>query len=115
MFGDIGEKYVCSYITRFFISNFYKQRQAEIGKKKASKASNTLRLKFICFLHLRYNPKIIGDILKNVQKNKCVFFSEVNSLMTMKVRLKMYDGFSIMITHIKPQLSNIWSSMYEKA
>ena len=33
MFGDIGEKDVCSYITRFFISNFYKQRQAEIGKK----------------------------------------------------------------------------------
>ena len=33
----------------------------------------------------------------------------------MKVRLKMYDRFSIMVTHIKLQLSNIWSSMYEKA
>ena len=38
MFGDIGEKYVCSYITRFFISNFYKQRQAEIGKKKSKQS-----------------------------------------------------------------------------
>ena len=35
--------------------------------------SSTLRLifrylKIICFLHPRYHPKIIGDILKNVQK-----------------------------------------------
>ena len=41
----------------------------------------------------------MGDILKNVQKNKCVFFSGVIWLMTMKVRLKMYnDGFSMMVT-----------------
>ena len=27
-----------------------------------------LSLKIICFLHLRYHPKIIADILKTVQK-----------------------------------------------
>ena len=50
--------------------HFYKQRQAENGKKKLS---NTQRLNFcyfkiIRFLHSRYQTKIIEDILKNVQK-----------------------------------------------
>ena len=54
---------------------FYKQRQAEIGKKIKQKISNTLRINFcyfkiIRFPHPRYHPEIIGDILKNVQKTR---------------------------------------------
>ena len=46
---------------------------AEIGKKLKQKLNNTLRLNFdflkiIRFIHPRYHPKIIGEILKNVQK-----------------------------------------------
>ena len=52
--------------------HFYKQRQAEIGKKIKQMLSNTPRLNFcylkiILFLHPRYHPKIAGDILKNEQ------------------------------------------------
>ena len=64
-------------VTRFFIykQQFYRQRQAEIVKKIKQKLSNTLELnlclcylKIFRFLHLCYHPKIIQDILKNVQK-----------------------------------------------
>ena len=60
------------YITHFFCykQHCYKQRKAEIGKKKTKQTlSNTLRLNF-CYLktfhilHSRYHPKIIGRILK---------------------------------------------------
>ena len=36
--------------------------------------SNTLRLKVIHILHSRCHPKIIGDALKNKQKNKYILF-----------------------------------------
>ena len=60
--------------TRFFYKqHFYKQHQAEIGKKNKQKLSSTLRLIFcylksIGFLHSRYHPNIIGDIIKYEQK-----------------------------------------------
>ena len=69
--------------TRFFYKqNFYGQRHAEIGKKIKQKLSNALRLNFsylkiIRFLYPRYHPKIIGDTLKNVEKNKYVCLNEV--------------------------------------
>ena len=55
-------------IHAFFIS----KARPKLGKFK-QKLSNTLRLNFrylkiIRFLHPCYHPKIIGDILKNVQK-----------------------------------------------
>ena len=58
----------------FYKQYFYKQRQAEIGKKNKQKLSNTLRLNFrylkiICFLYKRYHPKIIGDTLKTGPKS----------------------------------------------
>ena len=47
------------------------------------KLRNTLRLNFyhlkiIHILHLRYHPKIIGNVLKNKQNNKCVGFQTIN-------------------------------------
>ena len=56
-----------------FKQHFYEQRQAKNQQKIKQKLSNTLRLNFrylkiIRFLHLPYHPKIIGDILKTVQK-----------------------------------------------
>ena len=66
--------------TLFYKQHSYKQRQAEIGKKLKQKPSNALRLNFyflktIRFLHSRYCPKILGDILKKCAKNKCVLLS----------------------------------------
>ena len=61
-------------VSRFFYKkHFYKQRQAEIGKKIKQMLSNTLRvnfsyLKMIHILHLRYYSKIIVHILKRKQK-----------------------------------------------
>ena len=58
--------------THFFISNtFISNAQLKLAKIK-QKLSNTLRINFhyltiICFLHLRYHPEIIGDILITVQ------------------------------------------------
>ena len=64
--------------TRFFYrQHFYKQRQAEIGKKNKQMISNTLRLN-LCYLkithilHPHHHPKMIGHILKNKQKNMYV-------------------------------------------
>ena len=62
----------CKFLkTKRFL--FYKQHQAEIDKKIKQKLSSTLRLnihylKAIHFLHPRYHPKVIADILKNIQK-----------------------------------------------
>ena len=70
-------------ITRFFLKNFYQQLQAENGKKIKQMLSNTLRLSFCYFkiihiLHPHYHPEIIGHILKNKQKNKCVCIHTIN-------------------------------------
>ena len=68
--------------TRFFYrQHFYKERQAEIGKKVKKMLSNTMRLNFcylkiIHILHLPYHRKIIGHI-KNKQKNKFLCIHEI--------------------------------------
>ena len=56
--------------------------------------SNTLRLNFcylkiIHILHPRYHPKIIGDVLKNKQKKKCVCIHEIIRLIIMKMKIKV--------------------------
>ena len=54
--------------------------------------SNTLWLNF-CYLQIihilqqRYHPKVIGEILKNKQKSKCVH--EIMRLIIMKTKIKM--------------------------
>ena len=56
--------------------------------------SNTLRLNF-CYLtimhilHLLYHPKIVAHILKNKQKNKCVYFHKIIRLIIMKMEMNM--------------------------
>ena len=53
----------------FFISNVFLRNARLKFTKIKQKLCNTVRLKIIRFLHLpRYHPKIIRDILKNVQK-----------------------------------------------
>ena len=49
----------------FYKQHFHKQRRTETGKKSRK---SFCYLKFICLIHPRHHPKIIGDILKNVQK-----------------------------------------------
>ena len=58
----------------FYKQHFYKQHQAEIGKKIKQMLINTLRLNFCHLkinpiLHPHYHPKVIGHTLKNKQKN----------------------------------------------
>ena len=55
--------------------------------------SNTLRLSFIYLTiihipHPRYDPKLIGHILKNKQKSKRVFTHEITRLILMKMKMK---------------------------
>ena len=40
-------------------------------------------------LNPRYQPRIIGHILKNKQKNKCVCIHGIIELVKMKIKIKM--------------------------
>ena len=56
--------------------------------------SNTLRLNIkyltiIEILHPRYDPKIIGHILKNKEKSNRVFVHEITQLIIMKTKMKI--------------------------
>ena len=56
--------------------------------------SNTLRLNFLYLetIHIHhpdYHPKIIGNILKNKQNNKCVCIHEIMRLIIIKMKMKM--------------------------
>ena len=99
---------------------------------------NFCYLKIIHILHPRYHPKIIGHILKNKQKNKCVCIHEIMWLIIMKMKMKMkyrshryginrpryrrghkYSKYKkcltmMMLICIRQHLSNIWSSIPEK-
>ena len=62
-------KQVGYYDTRFFISNtFISNARMKLAKNQA-KAKQHAEAEFLllmCFLHPLYQPKLIGDILKNV-------------------------------------------------
>ena len=65
-----------------------------MAKKVKQILSNTLRLNFwylkiIGILHPRYNPKIIGHVLKKSQKNKYVCIHETMRLIIIKIKIKM--------------------------
>ena len=72
--------YLCLFTRFFYKIHFYKQRQAEIGKKMKQMLSNTLRLNF-CYLKIirLFHSKITGDILKNLQ------------ITSMSVKRRFYD------------------------
>ena len=78
--------------TLFFISNTFINTVWLKLAKNQTKAKHTQRLNFcflkiICFLPPSYHPKIVGDILKNIQKTSASILMKL--LMTMKMRLKM--------------------------
>ena len=82
-----------TYTLSFHKQHFYKEPQAEVGKKIKQILSNTLRLNFFCLKiihipHPRYHPKMIGYILKNKQKKKCTCFHEIIRLIIMKMEMK---------------------------
>ena len=79
--------------TRFFFTSNTFILQTEMAKIKQM-LSNTLRVNFcylktIHILHPCYHPKIIGHILKNKQKNKCVCIHEIIRFIVMKMKMKM--------------------------
>ena len=78
-------KIKCTTDTRFFYKQqLYKQRQAEIGKKTQANAKQHSEAELLLFQNYssstRYHPKIIGRILRNNRKNKCVCFHEIRVL-----------------------------------
>ena len=85
--------------------------------------SNTLRLNF-CHLknvrisHPLYQPRIIGHILKNKQKNKCVCLHEIIRLIIMEMKMKTkershrYDTNRPFIT-VKQLLSIFYTSFFK--
>ena len=81
--------------SRFFLSaTFLWATPGWNWQKIRQMLSNTLRLKFGClkiihFLHLWYRPKLIWNILKNIEKNKYVCFNEIIWLIMMEMRVKM--------------------------
>ena len=56
---------------------------------------NFWHLKFIHIIHTRYQPRIIGHILKNNQKNKCICIHEIIRLIIMKMKMKMKKKIDI--------------------
>ena len=59
------------------------------AKAKQHPRLNFCYLKGIWFLHSRYELKVIGHILKNVQSGKCVCFNEIISLIRMEMKMKI--------------------------
>ena len=78
------------HYTLFYKQHFHKQSQAKTKKNPGKMLSNTVKLDFwylkiIHILDPPYHPKIIGDILKNKSKNKCVCTHEIIQLIIMNV------------------------------
>ena len=51
-----------------------------------------LNFSYFTIIHIlppRYHPKAIAYILRNKQKNKCVFIHEITRLIIMKMKIKM--------------------------
>ena len=72
-----------------FISNtFISNARLKLAKNQSNVVKQRLNfcfLKIIHILHPRYHPKIMGHILKNKQKNKCVCIHEL-TLLIMKMK-----------------------------
>ena len=78
----------------FFISNTFISKARLKLSNSQQMLSNTLELNFcylkvIHVLHANYHPKIMGHILKNKQKNKCVRVHEIIRLIITKIKMKM--------------------------
>ena len=87
-------------------------------------------LKIVHILHQCYHPKVIGHILKNKQKNKCVCIHHIIRLIIMKMKngshrcsinrpKPIYSTYKkslmmLLLICIKQHISNIWSSVHEK-
>ena len=116
----------------------FKRHQNQLHTFLYTLRLNVCYLKIIRILHPHYHAKIIGHILQNKQKSKCVYIHEIIRLiiMTMKIRMKNRSHrYSInrprsrhghkyskhknclvmmMLRCIKKHLNNIWGSIYEK-
>ena len=56
------------------------------GKAKHHSEAKLLLFEIICFLYPSYDTKIVGDILRNIQKTSASVL--MTFLMTLKMRLK---------------------------
>ena len=72
----------------------------------AAKHGITLNTDISRSVHQRYHPKVIGYILKNKQKDKCVCIHETIRLIVMKMKMKMENRSHICdINRPKPRYS----------
>ena len=81
----------CYFVYGGIHAFFYKQtfRQKVEQMLSNSLGLNFCYLKIIHILHQHYHPEIIGNILKNKQKNKCLCIYKIIGLITMKMKIKM--------------------------
>ena len=73
----VRNKIILYYTHFFYKQHFYKQRQAEISKKLSKYWAIPSGWTFIHVLHPHYDPKIIGQALKNKQKNMHVWIHKI--------------------------------------
>ena len=78
--GKIVTRYL-HFMHSFFDKPHFNKQQLELTKIKQN----------IQFFDSCFNPKLIFDILRNVQKQKCLFY-EIMWIIIMKMRLKMRHG-----------------------
>ena len=81
-------------IHAFFISNiFISNARLKLAKSQANAKQNPeaelLVFEIIHIFYQRYDPKVLGYILKNKQKNNCVCIHEIIGLFIMKMKMKM--------------------------
>ena len=93
---------------------FYKQHHAGIGGKKAKSNILLTPLKIIRFLHPYYHSKMVGHVLKNVQKTKWVCFERLcdkkfNNKKACVIRIRTVRLFySSIIKHVRIFQGVIW-------
>ena len=106
--------------TFFISSNFKSKARLKLPKKDQANATQHLEaglenyLKTIHVLHSPCHSKIIGHILKNKQKNKCVYIHKIIRLTIIRMKMKMKNR-SHRHDINRPRLKRRhWNSKYRK-
>ena len=85
------------YITHFFCykQHFYKQRKAEIGKKKQANAKQHPEAELLLFENFSHSSSTLSSknnrtYSENKQKNNCACIHEIIRSIIMKIKMKMF-------------------------
>ena len=76
------------FLSNTFISNA-RLKLARIQANAKQHPEADCHLKIIHILHPRYHPKMVGQVLKNKKKDKCVCIHKITRLILMKLKINM--------------------------